>query len=278
MNFLNKIHRSVYSPEFYSKIAKQSFGSALSYFLILSLLLTIITAAFPIFSFLTGGRNEIQTFANQIKNIYPSELEIKVKNGNVTTNVEEPYFIPIPSDDKSASAEGNLAVIDTKTPFSAKQFNEYRTFVWVTKDTLIMKADEDSAQLRSFDLSEVSDVTLNKNSVNTFIAKFTPWLNLVYPVVVILILIGVFMLYASRLVYLLLLSVLIMLLLKLIKRPLKYADAYKTGLYAMTLGLLIETAVNLLRLQSFPFMLSFITLAVVYFNFQSAKKSPKSKK
>jgi hypothetical protein len=275
MNFLNKIQSSIYSPEFYSKIAKQSFGSAISYYLILSLLLTVITAAFPIYSFLTGGRNEIQTFADQIKDIYPSELEVEVKNGAVTTNVEEPYFIPVPTEDKNASAEGNLVVIDTKTPFSAKQFNEYRTFVWVTKDTLVMKSDDDSAQLRSFDLSEVSDVTLNKNSVNSFIAKFTPWLNLVYPVVVILIVFGVFMLYTSRLVYLLLLSAVIMLLLKLIKKPLKYADAYKTGLYAVTLGLLIETAVNLLRLQSLPFMLSIITLGVVYFNFQKVKLKKK---
>jgi hypothetical protein len=275
MNFLNKIQSSIYSPEFYSKIAKQSFGSAISYYLILAFLLTVITAAFPIYSFLTGGRNELQTFTDQIKDIYPSELEVEVKNGTVTTNVEEPYFIPVPSEDKNASAEGNLVVIDTKTPFSAKQFNEYGTFVWVTKDTLVMKTDDDSAQLRSFDLSEVSDVTLNKNRVNSFIAKLSPWLNLVYPVVVILILFGVFMLYTSRLIYLLLLSAVIMLLLKLIKKPLKYADAYKIGLYAVTLGLLIETAVNLLRLQSFPFMLSFITLGVVYFNFQKVKLKKK---
>ncbi len=86
-----KISHSIYSPIFYSQITQTSWKGAFGYFFLLILLLTALQSLFflkPIILDLPAqiDRSLIDAVAN-----YPSELEIKIKNGEAQTNVKEPY-------------------------------------------------------------------------------------------------------------------------------------------------------------------------------------------
>lgn len=277
MNFLKKIKDSIYSPEFYSSVPGSSFGSALGFFVLLILALTIVQSIYPVWLFSTEGQKEIRKFSDKAVSVYPNELEVKIKDGQVSTNVKEPYVIAIPSED-NAGENQNLIVLDTKTPYSAAKFNEYKSLIWVTRDSVFVKGDK-NGQTKTFDLSSAKNFTLNKTVVNSFVAKASPWLKLITPVVIIAILVGIFMLYFFRLIYLFLLALLVFILLKIIKRPIPYTDSYKVVLYAVTLGFIVEVITIVAHQQSFPFMLTVITLLVVLFNFlPEQKKVAPSKK
>jgi len=264
VNFLRKIKNSIYSPGFYASIPQEKLGSAIGYFFLLILFVTIIQSISPVWSFLTVGQTEVKKFVNEVKNIYPSELVIKIQKGKVSTNVQEPYFIPLPGNkNKSAADNFNLVVIDTKTPFSVNQFNQYRTFAWVTEDSIFTKSDN---QIKATDLSKASNITIDKTLVTSLINRFSPWVNLITPLAIIGILLGIYLFHVFRLVYLFFLAVLIWILTKLLKKPLSYGNSYKTGLYAITLGLFAEVFLGFFKFTGFTFMFTLISLAVVLVN------------
>ena len=112
MNFFSTVKNSIYSPEFYKGVTQRSLFSAILYFLLLSVLVTIIQSINPIVSFVTVGEREVQKFVSSTVNSYPQELEVKIQNGKVISNVTEPYFIPIPAymDSGAKSEYRNIAV------------------------------------------------------------------------------------------------------------------------------------------------------------------------
>lgn len=269
MSFFQTIADSIYSPDFYATMPKKSFGGALKYFLLLSLLLALVRSAVPAWNFVSVVRPEIDTLINRARVVYPPELELQIRDGMVTSNVQEPYSIPLPMESDQSDDRLNLAVIDTKTPFSAAQFDEYHTIAWVAKDTIFIRGD---SEMKTYDLSDVSDFTVNKALIDSFLQSVSPWFNLITP----LALAGIFfmmgMIHVLRLVYLLFLAFLIWIVMKMISKPLSYGQSYTMGMYAMTLGLLAELAFDWTNFQGFPFMFTLITLAVITGNFISSTK------
>jgi hypothetical protein len=264
MGFLKTIRNSIYSPDFYASIPQKKLGSAIGYFFLLILFAAIAQSISPVWSFLTVGQTEVKKFVNTVKNIYPSELVIKIQKGKVSTNVQEPYFIPLP-ENKNMIAEDNfnLVVIDTKTPFSVNQFNQYRAFAWITEDSVFTKSDN---QIKANDLSKASNITIDKTLVSSLINRFSPWINLITPLAITGISLGLYLFHSLRLVYLFFLAALIWILTKFLKKPLSYGNSYKTGLYAMTLGLFAEVFLGFFKFAGFTFMFTLISLAIVLMN------------
>lgn len=271
MSFFKNILSSIYSPVFYSTIPQMPFGSALRYFLSLILLLVFIQSIVFIPSAL-DIKSQVATWIDLAFTLYPDELVIKIRNGQVTTNVTEPYFIRLPA----GKLDGfeNLVVIDTATPFSVSQFNQYRTFVWLTRDSIFLKGDK--PEIRTFDLSQVKDSTINKATLNFYRDKFSPWLKFIIPIIIVGGVLLFFLSYTFRLLYLLLLSLLILVLAKVLKSGLNLGQAYKVGLYGMTLALLVEAFLFLtnrwLHFTGFPFMFTLITLLVIGVNLFGARR------
>lgn len=270
MGFLKTIRDSIYSPEFYTSIPQKRLLSAIGYFLLLSLFLTIIQSVVPIWKFSTTGQAEIKKFVNKVTNIYPSELEIKIQKGKASTNVQEPYFIPLQFDTDKVGNISNLIVIDTKTPYSSDQFNQYETYAWLTEDSVFIRNNN---KIEANDLSKVSNITINRAFVTSLINKFTPWLKFITPLAITGILIGIYIAYSSRLIYLFFLALIIWVLAKFLKKPLSYGGSYKMGLYAMTLGLFVNLILSFFKFPGFPFMLTIISIGVVLINLSKVEKT-----
>lgn len=207
---------------------------------------------------------------------YPDHLRIDVVNGRASTNVPEPYFIPL----SNGEDHHNLLVIDTRTPFSATQFNRYDTFAWLTADVLHVRGDN---QIRTVDLSQLQedfteDFTVDKSLVEALGDYVRPWLALIGPTLIFGAVVGLVALYWLRLLYLLPAALLIWLVARLFRRPGGYAVAYKTGLYAMTLAFLVEMVVSVTApwtgFGGFPFMFTAITVGVVAANYLGLRDRP----
>jgi hypothetical protein len=264
MGFFRTIRDSIYSPKFYSEIPQKKFRSAFGYFFLLVFILTVFSSILPINEFINKGRPAIDDFVKKTINIYPKELELKIENGKVSSNVKEPYFITLPKEwTNNKNGNGNLVVIDTATPYSAEQFNEYKSLAWVTKDSIFYREEN---QIKTADLSKVNNMTINKAFVDKLFAKFSPWLKWITPIVSAAIILGIYMSYTSKLFYLLFLALLIMVTANLLKKPLSYKDSYKTGLYAMTLGFFVDFILGFTNIRGFAFMFTLIALVVVLLN------------
>lgn len=263
MNFLKTIQDSIYSPKFYKTIAQKSFKQSIGYFLLLALLLTIVRLVTLINPLFVEAPKAIQGFANQIINCFPKDLEIKVTNGQAAINTKEPYFI--------SSCDGKnqkLVVIDTKTPYSVEKFAEYKANAWLTKDALVYK--NSSVEMRTYKLTNVKNFKLNKEVLNSYLNMATPYLKFVGPVLSILTFIGLYLSYDFRLIHLLIIATLILVLGKIFKQETSFGTSYKLGLYAITLGLIVDIIVGLTGrwtgIYGFPFLVTIITLVVVPVN------------
>lgn len=268
MRFLKLIGNSIHSPKFYATLPKKSFKQSFGYFLLLALILTVIHLITLINPLLVQTPVDLQVFIQDVVNCYPKDLEVKVINGQVSLNAEEPYFI------SNCKGGGYLAVIDTKTPFSSEKFDAYRVGAWINKDSIIYKRND--YETRTYNLDQIKDFKLNREEINSYHQKLSPFLKFVGPVLLLLSFVGIYLLYMFRLVHLLFVALFIWLLSKAFKQQLGYGSSYKVGLYAITLGLIVDLVVNLTsrwtNFYGFPFMVTVLALSVVLVNVLLPKK------
>ncbi len=269
MNFLKTILDSIYSPKFYSDVTKKSFKSSFGYFFLLILLLTAFHLITLISPLLIEAPVQLQGFVQDTINCFPKDLEVKITNGQVNINAEEPYFI------SACKGGAYLAVIDTKTPFFSDKFDQYKVAAWVTKDSVIYK--KDNVESRTYSLAKIKDFKLNKEVLNSYQKMLEPYLKFIGPILLLLSFIGIYLAYSFRLLQLLLLASLIWLLGKIFKHTFSFGQSYKISLYAVTLGLIVDLVVSLTSrwtyFHGFPFMFSILTLAVVTVNLLLPKKT-----
>lgn len=139
MRFIKEMQRNIYNPDFYMKeVSKETFGEAFLYLLkyvafLAGVLSLFLISALAIFFF--GGK--YSEMVSELTLLYPENLEITLSNGEVSTNVEEPYIIPFSEDIYSAEGDDfeNFIVIDTKSPVTFESAQEYKTVALVGKNT-----------------------------------------------------------------------------------------------------------------------------------------------
>lgn len=279
VKIVQQIRDSIYNPGFYTNITNQTIGSALRYFLLLILLLVLVQSldALPA---LMNIQRRAPEWVESVVNYVPAKLVVTIKEGQVSTNVEEPYFIPLDPDTEATSSGQNILVIDTKTPFSNTQFEEYNAIAWLTKDTLFYQ-DKNGQGLKAYQLTQVKDLMIDRNLIRQLTNYLQPWYNLVTPILFVFTLIGLYILQVLNLFYLIILAALIWLLTKLLKKNLTYTQSYKVGLHAITLSLLVDLVITIaakwIELPTVPFMFSIIALAVVVVNFKTRDASSTSR-
>lgn len=263
MNFFQNFKDTFYNPAFYKSVKDEKFLTGFKYFITLVVFVAMIVAfrfgisAAPLFS-----RDSLRSFVS----FYPQELSIELKNGSITTNVSEPYFI---KDKSGVTVKGrihsNILVIDTKKDFSLDAFKEYDTEVWLGKNYLVMS--KNGGRFEITDLSRVPDFVINQNKIYSlvdFIASYH-WL----------ISIGIFVsVFIMFLVLFTILSMLLLLVISLIalltkrftKIQYNFGNFYISGLYAVTPAVVVHVLGIISGVGNSNLIFIAITLAVLYFN------------
>lgn len=277
MGFFTKLKSSIYKPSFYSKIKTQSLGESLKYFFLLAIFLTLINTLILSYELAVKVPREIKNFVSQTVNSFPSDLAVTIDDGQVSTTTEEPLFVPFPSSDDEINQQdfNNILVIDTKTPYSAAQFGQYKTLFWLTRDSLFYQNQEFDA--RSIDLTKVENMKIDRQFVGNLVEKINPWLGLIGPALIVLVSVGMYLGFTFNLIYLLFLAVLIFFLGSIFKWGLTYSASYKTAIYASTLAFLVDLVLFNTGIYTgfygFPFLFTLIALCITTINLQNQDKS-----
>lgn len=274
--FFKTLRDSIYSPAFYEEIPSRSLGKAIVYlFQVLGLILTVFLIGF-VGVFEWKLKPFLQENLPALQAVYPEELEITLQDGQIYTNVEEPYFIEFPDFGVSADLETEyLFVIDTKTPFSVKQMREYDVLGWLTLDGLVL---DTQTRTEVFPVGDLKEGTLNKRVFDEGLSKILEEMEgWVIPTaliggVSILLIYGVF-----QLGYGLFLALLVWFVSSVMQQQWTYAQSYKAGLHAMTLPLFIDAGLFWIillsgRSMTFPFLFTLLSLIVIGFNLWPNRK------
>lgn len=263
--FFRTFWKSVSSLAYYRDVVKAPFSFSFKYFIFFSFLLGLTLAISSSLAILPPVSKFTARLSTRSQTLFPPDLVITIKNGELSTNAIEPLKFPIPfelfTDTPPAISDQKqlyLATIDTKA--RAADFSKSQSLVLLTKTSIVVK-DEDS-DYRIFPLKDLDDVTFDKAVVDEFLRTIRPLLGFI-PALIILVLLGVFLvlLPISRLLSLLFLSLVLLIAAQVMKVILPYSKIYQIGLHALTLPTLIQIGLTVIGVvPPIPFFNSILYL------------------
>lgn len=170
MNFVKKL----FSIKYYIDILTgYSHFKLMLAAIVLALILSIKPSLFIIKTALPLAQNLEKNILNLIDEIYPQELEIKIANGQASTNVTEPYYVTVRQEtfeslfslkpqDQNTRAKIRLLTIDTKG--KADEFERYQSLVLLTETSIVYYKD---SRVNIYPLREIKDLTVNKDAIKS---------------------------------------------------------------------------------------------------------------
>jgi hypothetical protein len=159
-SIFHPLYMSFYSGELYQDVGRKWKGVGLGYlFLVMAILQVPMAVKIHV-----GFSKWVETGASQVVDKIP---QININHGEVSTNVETPYYIQEPKDPASRVSPTSeyLAVIDLT--------GKYKTLEDVNSDILLTKhsvAMRNQREVRTYDLSQVESFSVDS-------ARVHGWLN-----------------------------------------------------------------------------------------------------
>lgn len=280
--FIYTLGKSFTSPAYYSDILKARLSFSWKYFLVFFFFYALIGTVFVGVVTIPTMSRFLKVLPGRVASVYPSELEIYVKNGTVSTNVQEPYAIPLTkfedvfSDrvlgESTMAGTFNLMVIDTKGG-NIENFKDYNTLALVTEKNIITQ--DKNGVLNVYSIGSTINLTINKALVSQTINKFSPYLNYVAPLMVVMVFLGLLIFSpSSYLSYLIFFAFVLWLFSRMVKPELSYAKSYQLGMHMCTITATLSGLLTLLNLRfSIPFAQTIFLLVFSYFVLAEIKKS-----
>lgn len=271
-NLISDLKASIYSSDFVSRFRSRSFERS-AFFVLFLCGVSGLVATIAALAVMVPG---VWVFFNSdiVADYYPEGLEVQITNGQVSTNAENPFVLPLSmlSDEPSEAGDPvNLLVIDTTVADPLAALESYDTMILVSLDKVV--AQKSDGEVRVFSLEEVENLSITEESTQTFLQTILPWLiagalvlTLFIPVIVIL------FVFLYNLLILLGLAVPVWILGKLQKLNFSYKESYMLAAYALTLPMILSLInASFFSFEAPVFLLAFIAVLVV--NIRS-KKAP----
>lgn len=260
---------SLTSPAYYRDILRpKKTGHAVKYLGFLLVLLGIVWAAHwaIMASGLSLGAPFIENQKQVIRDLYPPELAVTVKDGIVSTNVNEPYAIPLPAQWRRLMSESedsippyeNLVVIDTAATPDA--YPDSRSLVLVTRDALTFPSSEggDIVGYETRKIDPSMNFFLDKTTYGEFMrealptvdriigyvkALFVVWITLSPFIMAAVMLAGyaLFLLFGALVVWIIDMAFL--------RKNLQYGEIYRLSLYGVTTPIILSYLLRGAHLQ-----------------------------
>lgn len=219
MNFVNQLWKSISNFQFYRSLHNMSAGKAFLYLTKITIIFGVISLIRPVVGFDRGVDLAREYFLENIP-------EFVFEDGELNITSEQPF---IWEDD-----EANLIIaMDTSGQIDPDILNDFRDGFFITKNHFIVKRN--GIEKREFDLSQLEGVRFTKEDVGEWI-PYAKWAN---GFIVIFGLIGFLIgkLWSALLIALLGLMI--------CSGKYQFADLYKISIYALTLPIIIKTAMQL---------------------------------
>lgn len=202
----------------------------------------------------------------QITSRVPDTLDVSIKEGVVTTGDGLPIVIQMDDQMKVETGLDNILVVNpTITENTTEAFKSYKTAALLTANTLIMYED-DGRSIKESSLKDYPDMNITRDSIIAgyeMIRPFVFWGIVIGTPILLLLLYGTGI--VAQLIFVLILALITLLIAKIKRTALTYAQAYVISLYALTWLIFIEVIINLfvifpLGLLTIPFFILIIAL------------------
>lgn len=246
MNFFRSVVKSIYAPGYHREILAKSTSSAVKYFLLLMVLLSVLVSVsilIPTVSFL-GGKG-FASLRQELVSVYPDELVLTIDKGVASSNVAEPYLIPLPErwsgnvKNTDVGNVKNLVLINTQDSVRLSDFSTYSTAVVIGKDGVgFYDKKKEQYNIRQYSAISMNRIVIDKAMVSryadigaSFVKRYGITFLLIF--VPVILFIGFTVL---QLMFLLFGALVIWLVGYEQKEKLTYGLSYKLGLHLGTLS------------------------------------------
>ncbi len=223
--------KTFYNPSFYTEARNERLRKPVLLTCFVALLYTLVYSALFAISLLPKAQTFLETdFVNRY---YPEGLEVYIQDGRASSNVEEPYFIPLPQALRSGESDiTNLVVINTAGTITLEQVASYDAFAVLDSSTLFIV--QSKSETRAYSLAEVRTLTVTKDMLQNVVAQIMPWLiplSLIFAGIAI---VGmVLSLTTVQLLLALVVGVIAYVVARVRRAPATYGQAYKLAVYSL---------------------------------------------
>lgn len=267
--FFNVLTKSLTKFSYYKEIAKANFKFSLKYlfflFYILSLIGSIVFSVSVGVLVLPRVPQIVSYLSSKAIDLYPSGLTITIKNGLVSTNEKEPFYVDSLNQFGITKDFDHVLTIDTSA--SPSDIKNYKTLILITKDSFVTIKNNNSYEVRPIDKS--TNFTIDQKSYSNLLNQITPYLKYLQPALIGLLIMSLLIWpfisaafsLLGQLVYLLIFSLIFFVLVKLLKKDLKFKKLYQLAMHASTLPVLLGTVISILGIHM-PFLLGSAILFV----------------
>ena len=280
--FWHSFQKTLLDVSYYKDIAKASYWFSFKYLLFLLICLSLVRSVQIGVSYLTVRKNiptYLSTGLTEIKNIYPKELELRISNGKLYTNVQEPYTIEFPK--IFGNMEGkHLIVIDTKG--IADDYPKYNTIALATRQAVVFPDKQgNSIATKLYYFSDLKrslyiDYFVYSKIVqglNPLVAKLPKLIDIFVIVgIVLLPLLGGFFWQSTVLFGLMFLTIPLWIIGKIAKSSYGYKALYQLGMHGITWSILFTFLLDITG-QQVVYVYELIFLAWMTFVIVKNKQS-----
>lgn len=273
--FFNTFKNSLTNPRYYSHILSASFSFSLKYLFVLLFFIALIRGIVFSITFIPTVPKipgYIEESKQIIKNLYPLGLTITFKDGQIRTNVDEPYYIPFPP--RFNIKDMNLIAIDTKA--SVDDFKKYNSVFLITKSAIAYPDSDSKGSYKVYPFSDQKGFAIiNREAYDRVVNVIIPYFKY-YPLAIGAIF--VFLLLAvpifgslfslsGVLLYLVVLTLVTHLISKFMKLKLSYSQVFRLGMHGLTFSILFHMLKSSIGITiPYTYTAPFIIWMIIVFN------------
>ncbi len=265
MKFIQTIRSSVWGPTFYQEVQSQSLKPAVWLLLKLALVGTMIVGAIAYFGILQFADPSI---VQKVEDVYPDDLVITIKDGTMSINQEQPYYIknPLPL---AEDVPTYLVIFDGNDELPV-DLDTNSTFMLVKETYLIAPGQNEQQQIIPFSKLATS-TTIEKSMVVGILDPLKPY---VAPFVLgggavailIIAIFGAAFWVGFHMLYVLLPAFIVFLIGTLRHTEMTYRAAYMVSLYASIPVVILFYLLGFIGLAAIPYTYTLLLLGIVFVN------------
>lgn len=249
--FLSSFQRSVTDFSYYRELLKYDFWFSIKYILVLTcaaLFIQSVFVAVQIAFLLPKLPSGVEHLERRLKESYPQELVISIKDGSLSINQESPYTIDIP-EIREIGVYKHFITIDTGASIS--DFESADSLILVTDQAIVYPDDPTGQQLTSYQVMSLKDIpddaVIDKKTYLGWITRLDPLFDMIPKAAPFVLLAGVILVplfgtlfsVSWNLLYLLILTVVVWLVSKVFNLSLTYGKLYQLGIHGLTMPMIL---------------------------------------
>ncbi len=275
-DFYTHFKKSLIDFSYYSELIATNFYTSLKYLFTLLIFVALINGlvlAVVLATYLPQIPNFIVKAKSTILSFYPSDLVLTVKNSELSTNVQEPYYLDPVEITRTLNKIPSKKIehfVTIDTAGSMEKFDQYKTAILVTKNMVIAQKSDGGYEAESFNSFNTAnqELIITKDKYDQLVGKFLPYLDqlktislgLMAGAIILWPFVGGALYLSNKFLYLAVFSIIFLIIAKIMKKQLSYQKIFQLGMHALTLPIIIDLIQNLFHFY-IPFIYPVIFIA-----------------